>query len=183
MIGKDTLLKFKNGDTQAFKALYNAYWSKVYGFTKLYIDKQQDREDVVQDVFYQLWRKRRLIDAEKELDGLLFIITKNMILNRLRRKAPLSLDELNIDIPDEYLSLGVDSSIDAPYLQKYVEKLIGTMPQKQREAFILRRLKHLSIKEIAVIMGISESGVKRNINLALKFLKTNLPLFILFTIL
>lgn len=181
MINEDTIINFKNGDTEAFEALYRAYWNKVYGFSKLYIDKQEDREDIVQEVFFQLWKKKNIIDHTKELDGLLFIFTKNMILNKLRRRRLQSLDELKLDIPDNKIQENVESRIDEPYFQQYVEKLIAALPPKQREAFLLRRSEHLSIKDISSVMGISESGVKRNINLALKFIKANLPLFIIFT--
>lgn len=181
MINEETIIKFKSGDTEAFEALYKAFWNKVYGFSKLYVEKQEDREDIVQEVFFQLWKKRNIIDHTKELDGLLFILTKNMILNKLRRRQLQSLDELGIDIPDDRIHGIVESRIDEPYFQQYIDKLIAALPPKQREAFLLRRSQHLSIKDISSIMGISESGVKRNINLALKFIKANLPLFIIFT--
>ena len=51
---------------------------------------------------------------------------------------------------------------------------------RQREAFVLSRHDGMSIREIARVMGITEKGVQRNINLALKFLKANLPLFLIF---
>ncbi|MGN0190209.1 MAG: RNA polymerase sigma factor [Candidatus Cryptobacteroides sp.] len=176
MLDQETIHCFKNGNQEAFKALYDAYWEKVYGFTKLYLSRQEDREDVVQEVFFRLWDKRHLLDADKDLDGFLFILTKNMILNKLRRRKLKSLDGVDLDIPDS----NAEPDLNDPYLSTYIDKLISTMPTKQREAFILRRKEGLSIKEISEAMNISESGVKRNINLALKFLKANLPLFILF---
>lgn len=171
-----TLQYFKEGDQGAFKSLYDAYWKKVYGFTKLYLSRQEDSEDVVQDVFYRLWKKRHLLDTEKDLDGFLFILTKNLILNKLRCKKLKSLDEITTDIPD----VNSEQGYDDPYLRKYIDKLIDAMPPKQRKAFLLRRYEHMSIKDISLAMNISESGVKRNINLALKFIKANLPLFIVF---
>lgn len=176
MLSQETLQNFRDGDQEAFKALYDAYWNKVYGFTKLYISQQEDREDIVQEVFYKLWKKRSLIDTDKDLDGFLFILTKNLILNRLRVRTLQSLEETKVDIPDA----SVVSDIDTPYLREYIDRLISTLPPKQREAFLLRRHDHLSIKDISSVMNISESGVKRNINLALKFIKANLPFFIVF---
>ena len=176
MLNQETIQSFINGNQEAFKALYDSYWEKVYGFTKLYMSRQEDREDVVQEVFYRLWNKRHLLDADKDLDGFLFILTKNMILNKLRRRKLKSLEGVDLDIPD----VNAEPDLNDPYLSTYIDKLISTMPPKQRQAFLLRRQEGLSIKEISEAMHISESGVKRNINLALKFLKANLPLFILF---
>ena len=54
-------------------------------FTSLYINNPFEREEVVQQVFIRLWEKRESIDESVDLDGYLFIITRNMIFNRSRR--------------------------------------------------------------------------------------------------
>ena len=70
--------------------------------------------------------------------------------------------------------------IDAGFLREAVDRLVAELPPRQRESFVLSRRDGMSIREIAGVMGITEKGVQRNINLALKFLKTNLPLFLIF---
>ena len=174
MLDREIIQNFVNGSQDAFKSVYDAYWNKVYGFTKLYLNSHQDREDVVQEVFVRLWNKRHLLDADRDLDGFLFILTKNLIFNKLRSRELKSLDSLATEIPD------ASPDLNDPYFEHYIEDLVVALPAKQREAFLLRRKNHMSIKDIASVMNISESGVKRNINLALKFLKANLPLFLIF---
>ena len=82
---KDMLLRLKNGDTEAFACVYRRYWRKVYRFASLYITLPADVEEVVQDVFLSLWKKRGTIEVEQGLDGYLFIATRNTVFNHLRR--------------------------------------------------------------------------------------------------
>ena len=76
---KNAIIRFREGDRTAFETIYRQYWRKVYSFTRLYIRDSFEQEEVVQQVFIRLWEKRSLIDADKDFDGFLFIITRNLI--------------------------------------------------------------------------------------------------------
>ena len=173
------IIKFKQGDQSAFKNVYDAYWAKVFHFTSLYVNDPFEREEVVQQVFIRLWEKRESIDESVDLDGYLFIITRNMIFNRSRR----SFNEKAYKEAMEAIgsdSYTLDAQIEARDLNIYIEKLVALLPDRQREAFILSRKNGLTAKEIAQRMGISQKGVERHIHLALKFIKSNLPLLLIF---
>ena len=58
-------------------------------FTGFFLKDEKEREDVVQDVFVKLWLKRNAINLDDDYDGFLFILTKNLIVDRLRRKGHL----------------------------------------------------------------------------------------------
>ncbi|MGN1220350.1 MAG: RNA polymerase sigma-70 factor [Candidatus Cryptobacteroides sp.] len=180
MIGPQDILDFSGGSMPAFEKLYREYWNRVYQFTGLFVDNDFEREDIVQEVFVRLWKKRHLVDSSKEIDGLLFIITRNLVFNRLRKKGNMERIESVAEAAGVIYDSDTDSKLDASYLKDYVDKLISVLPERQREAFRLSRQEKLPIKQIALKMGISESGVKRHINLALKFIRANLPLLILF---
>ena len=180
MIGMRDIELLKNGDLEAFERVYRAFWNKVYQFSGLFIDDDFEREDIVQEGFLRIWNKRNLIDSGKDFNGFLFITTRNIVFNRLRttdRKE--RIEKVAEKIGLEY-SPDVESNIDADFYKKNIDKLIALLPERQREAFCLSRKGNLPIKKIAERMGITESAVKRHINLALKFLKANLPLLIIF---
>lgn len=177
---KNEIIRFKNGDKAAFESLYRRYWGRVYSFTRLYIKDSFEQEEVVQHVFIRLWEKRAKVDADKDFDGFLFIITRNLIFNRARRSFTAESLSDFIDGAGPEFYHDIEGDIDAGFLRETVDRLVTTMPPRQREAFVLSRQEGKPIKKIAEIMGISEKGVQRNINLALKFLKANLPLFLIF---
>ena len=171
----DVLLMVK-GDQKAFERLYHKYWPKVYHFTSIYIDDEYEREEIVQKVFIRFWDARERLDPQKSPDGLLFIITRNLIFNQVHRSMneKAMKEALALESPD------VELSSDAEDLKAYVDNLVQALPARQREAFLLSREEGLSYREIAAKMKISEKGVERNLYLARKFLKEHLPLFLIF---
>ena len=106
--------------------------------------------------------------------------SRNLIFNRARHSftAESLADFIDGAGPEFYHD--IEGGIDAGFLREAVDRLVTELPPRQREAFVLSRRDGMSIREIAGVMGITEKGVQRNINLALKFLKTNLPLFLIF---
>ena len=179
MATKDDILRMSRGEREAFEKVYRASWSKVYRFTGFFLRDEKEREDVVQEVFVKLWLKRKSVDLEKDYDAFLYIITRNLIVDRLRRKGTSvqveTLEDcLEVKLPE------IEDSMDAEMMKKRVGILVDLLPSRQKQVFLLRRDEGLSIADIASRLGITESGVKRSLNLALKFLKTNLPLFLLF---
>ena len=172
---QDVLLLIK-GDEKAFERLYNKYWGKVYNFTSLYIDDEYEREEIVQKVFIRFWDVRQRLDPSRSPDGLLFIITRNLIFNQIHRSAnEKAMKEALSKEPAE-----IDTTTEADDLRAYVDDLVLALPARQKEAFLLSREEGLSYKEIAARMKISEKGVERNLYLARKFLKEHLPLFLIF---
>lgn len=179
-VQKNEIVRFRDGDRVAFEALYQRYWRKVLSFTRLYIKDSYEQEEVVQQVFIRLWENRTKVDAGKDFDGFLFIVTRNLIFNRARHSftAESLADFIDGAGPEFYHD--IEGGIDAGFLREAVDRLVTELPPRQREAFVLSRRDGMSIREIAGVMGITEKGVQRNINLSLKFLKTNLPLFLIF---
>ena len=80
----------------------------------------------------------------------------------------------------EYSSADTSSAIETRSLEEYISQLVDSLPPRQREAFMLSRDEWLTYKEIALRMNISVKAVEKNISLALKFIKSNLYLLIIF---
>ena len=172
----------RQGDREAFERIYKQWWAKVYNFSALYFKDKADQEDVVQKVFIKLWKIRERLEPEIGLDGLLFIMTRNMVFSEIRhnkKQATVSSEE----IPDLMQAASeIEADIEAEDLRLYVDKLVKILPPRQRQTYLLSRKSGLSHTEISEVMGISERGVERNIYLALKFIKENLPLLIIFLV-
>ena len=74
----------------------------------------------------------------------------------------------------------VEEEIDAHNLQEYIDRLIDELPPRRREIFNLGRKEQKSYKEIAILLNISEKTVENQISEALKYLKKNITLLLLF---
>ena len=173
---KETIIleKVKVGDASAFSLLYDLYWLKVYNFARLYITSSSAISEVV-----KLWESREFLDVTKNFDGFLFMITRNIIFNYSRRY----FNELNFKmtvLKGIENSYDIEEELDAADLKNYIDKLISQLPARRQQIFRMSREEHLSNREIAERCAVSEKAIERQITLALKFIKENLPLFVVF---
>lgn len=162
-------------NNEAFTRIYDIYYPKVFHFAKLYATSEQDIAEIVQDVFVKLWENRHKLSEEKGLEGLLFIMTRNLIFNAGRSKIRESVFKMTVVRAMEAMDSGnLEDEVIATDLKAYIDELISILPPRQREIFILSREQQLSYREIAERFNITEKAVERHIYLALKFLKKNI---------
>ena len=96
MSEREKVIAVKYGDHQAFVELYNDYWGQVYDFSRLYISRVADAEEIVQDVFVKLWESRHLLKEDESFKGFLFIITRNIVFSRNRKKVNENLFKTSV---------------------------------------------------------------------------------------
>ena len=179
MDNQSLILALKSGSEEAFTSLYHKYCDKVYKFCRLYYTNDSTTEEVVQEVFIKLWESRASINENKDIDGLLFIMTRNTIFDYFRKslnKVTMKITALEVA---EKIAIS-DETLEVKDLLEYIWKLVSLLPPRQQEVFIMSRKQQMTNKEIAEQLDISEKAVERNIYFALKFIKKNLNLFIFF---
>lgn len=181
---EELIEQMKNGNNIGFAALYDYYCQKVYNFTKLYVTSSDTVAEIVQDVFVKFWEARHLLDNNKKVEGFLFVITRNIIFNKARSRMREDMFKMTIlrSIENEEPYNQEDQMV-AEDLKEYIDRLIAVLPKRQREIFLMSREENMTYREIAARCGIGEKAVERHIHLTLKFLKKNLLLFILFSML
>lgn len=181
---EELIEQVKKGNNIAFAVLYDHYWQRVYNFTKLYITSSDSISEIVQDVFVKFWESRHLLDSNRKVEGFLFIITRNIIFNKARSRMREDMFKMTVlrSIENEEPYNQEDRMV-AEDLKEYIDRLIAVLPERQREIFLMSREENMTYREIALRCGIGEKAVERHIHLTLKFLKKNLLLFILFSML
>lgn len=169
----------KSDDKEAFAILYKRYWRKVYNFADLYALSSEASEEIVQEVFIKLWESRKFIDEEKNFDGFLFIITRNLIFNQSRKNFNQTFYQTTVlEAMDE--SYSIEEELETSDLKEYISSLFALLPPRQQEVFRMSRERQLTYKEIAGELKISEKTVEHHMSEALKFLRKNLKLYSLF---
>ena len=176
---RELIRLLKEGDREAFSLLYKRYWEKVYSFCRLYLTGKDKAEDVVQEVFVKLWDARDFLQEDQPFKGFLFIITRNLIFNQYRKNVNEEVYKMTVLSAMEE-SYTVEEEIDAGNLREYIDLLIDDLPERRREIFNLSRKENKSHKEIAELLHISEKTVENQIREALKYLKRNICLLLLF---
>ncbi|SEW35984.1 RNA polymerase sigma-70 factor, ECF subfamily [Chitinophaga sp. YR573] len=178
-----SLLKEDNRD--AFDVIYMRYWERLYFYLVKTIKNAEEAEDILQEVFVSLWKRRSDLDGIESLSAYLFSCVRyggfRYIRNEIKknefRKSWNFLFHEEDHLPEMQLA--------ANELSRLLNKEIDNLPVKMREVFILSRKEELSYKEIAHKLNISDKTVKKQISNALKYLhlklngKVLLPLFFL----
>ncbi|GEO06011.1 DNA-directed RNA polymerase sigma-70 factor [Adhaeribacter aerolatus] len=168
----------KSEDEAAFKEIYERYFDVLYIHAYKRLQNKEEAQDVIQEVFAALWDKREHISLTSSLPAYLFTAVRNRILNNLaHRKYELSY----LQSLQQFINQGVcqtDHLVRENQLQTLIEKEIAALPPKMQEVFSLSRNAHLSHKEIAAELNLSEQTVKKQVNNALRILRTKLGLLI-----
>jgi RNA polymerase sigma-70 factor (ECF subfamily) len=119
-------------------------------------------------VFIRVWKSAPRYEPTAKFTTWLYKITRNLVLNELRRRnrhSTLSLQSVSgeDDRPQEIAdrrSTSPDASLLEEELQKAIESAIGALPEVQRMALILRRYDELSYEEIADVLELTVPAVK-----------------------
>jgi len=169
----------KESDHAAYTEIYNRYFHLLYvhGFKKL-----QDEglaKDVLQDVFATLWFKRESDVELSNLGGYLYTAVRNKIFDLFAHEHVKSkyLDSLNAYL-STHTSAPTDHLVRENELKAYIEKEIQALPPKMKRIFEMSRKANLSHKEIAEKLNVSENNVSKQVNNALRLLKTKLGLIL-----
>ncbi|POY38055.1 RNA polymerase subunit sigma-70 [Solitalea longa] len=163
----------KKADQQAFNEIYDRYWTPLYLHANRMLRDEDAAQDLVQDLFIWLFEKSEDLDINTSLSGFLYTAVRNRVFNAIKRnklkdnyliEIAAFADEM-IDVADEHIHLKELAAI--------IEREIDFMPHKMKEVFNLSRKAHLSHKEIAEKLGISEHTVSTQIQRALLRLRKN----------
>jgi RNA polymerase sigma-70 factor (ECF subfamily) len=160
-------------DQEAFTSLYRRHWEALFITTVRVIGNKEDAEDIIQEVFASLWNRRKALNLTGPLTGYLRASVKYKSINHIDRNitrrhylATLSkVAEAGVPASPEVL-------LQVKEVQQLIQTVIDSMPPKMQEVFQLSRREHLSHKEIAVRLGISEETVKKHIQHALQLLRS-----------
>lgn len=154
----------KEGDTLAFRHLFETYFTPLCRFMHLYISDKAIVEELALDIFVYVWENRVSLRIQFSLKAYLFQAARNKCLNELRQKKnTVSLDDIDHDLFDtESISLENDE------LFRLIQEAVSALPEKCKEIFNLSRNENFSNKEIAEKLDISIKTVEGQITKALK---------------
>jgi RNA polymerase sigma-70 factor (ECF subfamily) len=173
----ELLRRLEARESDALEALYGRYSAYVMGISLRILGSRQEAEEVVQDVFWQLWKSTLVYDpARGRFSTWLFSVARNRCIDRLRatQRTPLRADEAEL----ARLPAADDQEGEAVLLerQKEVRAQLELLPDDQRKLIELAFFRGLSHGEIASATGEALGTVKSRIRRGLLRLKQGLEL-------
>lgn len=158
----------KSGDQSAMAELYDRYSSVVYAVALRVLGDTGAAEDVLQEVFLQLWRNPGAFDAARgSLGAWLAVIARNRAIDSLRKRRP------ETEIDDVIVSVAPDLASDADRSRaaQKIRVMLGEMPTAQRSALELAYFEGMSHSEIATKTGEPLGTIKTRIRAGLTALR------------
>lgn len=163
--------RIRRGDRTAFEALFRAHYEALCRFAIRYVDSIEVAEDLVQDVFFDLWKRRRAWQPEQSARAFLYGAVRNQGLKH-RRWADVRENvqghEALADVAgpqDPARTVADRESLEV------ARKAISELPPRRRIVFLLSRRHGLTYAEIATALNISVKTVETQMGRALKALR------------
>ena len=158
---------FQNGNEKAFNEIVNRYKDKLNTYVYYFVNDSDLSEDIIQDTFLILWKKKHTYKEIAKFSTWLYTIAGNLARSELRKKK--RRETLNFsDISDREFIVEdkKEDTSDQEYLKKQLYKALGKLEQDIRNIIILRDIQELSYDDISIILNIPIGTVKSRINRA-----------------
>jgi len=152
------LIAFGNGDRAAAQALTMRLTPKMLGYAGRFLKDRAEAEDVAQEAMLRLWKiAPDWRQGEAQVSTWLYRVVTNLCTDRLRKKRGKGLDEIaepEDGRPSQEAVMMQRQRVDA------LQAALDDLPERQREAVVLRHIEGLGNPEIAEILDISVEAVE-----------------------
>jgi RNA polymerase sigma-70 factor (family 1) len=162
-------LRLAQGDEAAFKTLYEYYSPRLFQFAYAIIHSREIAEEIVADVFLQIWQKRVRIGALENLNWYLYITTRNIsytYYRKLSRRRQFDFDEAVLSYYQIHAT-PEDILIGQEVLQ-VINQAINSLPPKCKLIFRLIKEENLKYKEVAELLHVTPKTVENQMGIAVR---------------
>lgn len=158
------LSAIQSGNQEAMASFFDRYSGLVYSVAMRVLNDSGDAEDVMQEIFIQIWQDPgKFVAGRGSLGGWLVVVARNRAIDRLRRRKPTDPLELFV-LPS---SVNLERESEHALLLERIRAAMATLPLEQRKSLELAFFDGLSQSEIAEKTGDPLGTVKSRIRLAL----------------
>jgi RNA polymerase sigma-70 factor (ECF subfamily) len=162
------LARIGQGDETGMEAIFKRYSGPVYSVALRVLHDSGQAEDVMQEIFLQLWRSpEAFVHGRGSLGAWLVVVARNRAIDVLRRRKPTdSVDEVVLASPCD-----ISAEAERNGMMEKVRVILADLPEEQRKSLELAYFEGLSHSEIASRTGDPLGTVKTRIRLGLMSLR------------
>lgn len=176
-LGDKELLQLLQQDNElAFRELYNHYWDQLFYLAHKRLKSAAAAEEIVQDVFLTLWKKRKDLAIES-LPAYLAAMTRHAVYRYLAREKRKS-EKYSMLSRQSAKTLSEEPLIDSKITLEIIRKLTNKLPEKCRLVFIYNKIDDLSLPEVAQKLKISLKTAEAHLTKALRLIRTSFGNFL-----
>jgi RNA polymerase sigma-70 factor (ECF subfamily) len=173
---RDLVARVRTGDRRAFDVLFGRYYEPLVKFVAGYTRSLAVAEDLVQDVFLNVWTHREQWTIRDGVRAYLYGAARNRALNGTRHERVITrwAAAAASDQTVNGMSQGPESAEDrvrTAELTAHLQRAVAALPARRRQVYVLRCHHHLSYAEVAQVMGVSVKCVELQLAKALRSLR------------
>lgn len=161
--------RLANDDQLAYRQLFSQFYAKLSRFVMGFTKNKELTEEIVSDVFINIWRRRKNIEEIKNLKLYLYVSARNITFNylkKLHRENLIDLDAVEIEPKDPFSDPA--AALITREMNLKLKAAINDLPPRCKLIFTLIKEDGLTYKQTAQLLNISESTVENQISIALK---------------
>lgn len=170
---KELIKLLSKGNDAAFEEIYDRYWDKLFTVAANKLHYLSEAEEIVQDVFLDLWKRRETLEINS-LPGYLSVAVKYKVIDRMSKRANQLKYQQHALHTQSLEDCSTENRIAYDELKARIGKHVANLPEKCRMVFELSRDEGLTQRQIALQLGIAEKTVESHLGKALRTLRLNL---------
>jgi len=147
---------------------------RLYSFAFRFLNSREEAEDAVQDVMIRLWEERDSLKQYANVSAFLTTMTRNICIDRLRKKKTMRIDDANIKRVVEGLEEINGIVIERAEASSLTHAIIGKLKEPYKSAIILRDIEGYSYEEAAVVLEMNVNALRTVISRARKSVREEL---------
>ncbi|MGY0041302.1 RNA polymerase sigma factor [Pedobacter sp. NJ-S-72] len=158
-------------DEAAFNEIYKRYWERLYVAARHRISDSYEAEEIVQDIFCNLWRKRNSFELTKGFQYYFSVAVKFEAINRMAKKSRENSVKKEVLVLSSVIDESTSDQLDFNELQSQLALTIKVLPEKCLLVFKLKHEEGYSQKQIAEELNIAEKTVEAHLSKARKTIR------------
>ena len=161
----------RRNDYVSYNKLFERYYGRLCQYVYSLLMDKSDTEDIVQELFLNIWKNRERIEIKENVGGYLYKMAKHLALNHLRSKVYFN----NLSETQDQLSYE-DDRVESEEFRIALYSCNDHLPGRCKEVLLLHRIKGLKQKEISEKLDVSIKTIKNQIWISLQKLRRCLEL-------
>ena len=170
---REILCELADGSESAFVRVFDEFSPRVYSVALKFLDSKELAEEIVQDIFMDIWLRREKMSEVLSFGAYLHGMVRKQVYDAYRQKSAFTeiVKEMSLYTQSEN---GIERMMQENEYESLLQKALERLPDHQREIFRLAREEGMSHEEIAGKLNLSRLSVKAHMKRILRFLRAHL---------